>query len=86
MHLTTPGATGPGDDAHRAAPRLDDREFHAMLVGILPRLRVHALSLTRDRAEADDLVQDAVALALRSSGKFEPGTSFSARPRTGSCS
>ena len=78
MHQTTSGATGPGHDAHRSAPRLEDRDFHAMLVGMLPRLRVHALSLTRDRAEADDLVQDAVALALKSSGKFEPETNFAA--------
>ncbi len=78
MHQTMSGATGPGRDAHRVAPRLEDRDFHAMLVGILPRLRVHALSLTRDRAEADDLVQDAVALALRSGDKFDPGTNFAA--------
>lgn len=65
-------------DAHRAAPPLEDRDFHGMLVEVLPRLRVHALSLTRNRAEADDLVQDAVALALRSRDKFEPGTNFSA--------
>jgi RNA polymerase sigma-70 factor (ECF subfamily) len=42
------------------------------------RLRVHALSLTRNRAEADDLVQDAVALALRGRDTFEPGTNFAA--------
>ena len=78
MRQTMSGATGSGHDAHRAAPRLEDRDFHAMLVGILPRLRVHALSLTRDRAEADNLVQDAAALALRSSDKFEPGTNFAA--------
>ena len=67
-----------GRDARPAPPPTESGEFHAMLVGALPRLRAHALSLTRDRAEADDLVQDAVALALRSSDRFEPGTNFSA--------
>jgi len=52
--------------------------FHDMLVAALPRLRAHALTLTRNRAAADDLVQDAVALALRGRDKFEPGTNFAA--------
>lgn len=52
--------------------------FHARLAAALPRLRAHALALTRDRAEADDLVQNAVALALRNRGEFEPGTDFAA--------
>jgi RNA polymerase sigma-70 factor (ECF subfamily) len=34
--------------------------------------------LTRNRAEADDLVQDAVVLALRNRDAFEPGTNFCA--------
>ena len=64
--------------ARRPAAPTSGHAFHDSLVAALPKLRVHALSLTRDRAEADDLVQDAVALALRSSDKFEPGTNFAA--------
>ena len=38
--------------------------FHDLLTTALPRLRTHARALTRNRAAADDLVQDAVANAL----------------------
>ncbi|WP_408870020.1 sigma-70 family RNA polymerase sigma factor [Elioraea sp.] len=34
------------------------------------------MALTRNRAAADDLVQDAVAKALAARGSFEPGTNF----------
>lgn len=51
-------------------------EFHALLTAALPRLRIHATALTRNRSEADDLVQDAVALALRHQNSFEMGTNF----------
>src|SRR5215218_9861692 len=76
MHQAMHAAAGR--DARPTAPPMKSGEFRAMLVGALPRLRVHALSLTRSRPEADDLVQDAVALALRSSHRFEPGTNFAA--------
>ena len=35
-------------------------DFHDQVIGILPKLRVQALALTRNRAAAEDLVQDAV--------------------------
>ncbi|MDB5316407.1 MAG: polymerase subunit sigma-70 [Rhodospirillales bacterium] len=52
--------------------------FHDALVSALPRLRVQALSLTRNRADADDLVQAAVTNALAAQGSFTPGTNFQA--------
>lgn len=52
--------------------------FHAELKSILPRLRVYALSLTRDRDRADDLVQETVVKALAGQNSFRPGTCFSA--------
>src|SRR5690242_21334527 len=55
---------------------LDD--FHEQLKAILPRLRVYALSLTRDRDAADDLVHDTVIKALTGRESFEPGTNLSA--------
>src|SRR6476661_11003108 len=55
---------------------LDD--FHEQLKAILPRLRVYALSLTRDRDAADDLVHDTVIKALTGRDSFEPGTNLSA--------
>ena len=53
-------------------------EFHSQLITLLPRLRVQALALTRNRAAAEDLVQDAVANALAAQASFTPGTNFAA--------
>ena len=53
-------------------------DFNAQLVALLPKLRVQALGLTRNRAAADDLVQDAVANALAARDSFAPGTNFGA--------
>src|SRR6201985_3996306 len=54
------------------------RDFHEQLKAILPRLRVAAMSLTRDRDAADDLVHDTVIKALTGRESFEPGTNLSA--------
>jgi RNA polymerase sigma-70 factor, ECF subfamily len=56
----------------------DLHDFHEQLKAILPRLRVYALSLTRDRDSADDLVHDTVVKALTGRHSFEPGTNLSA--------
>src|SRR3954470_12714042 len=53
-------------------------EIHKQLVALLPKLRVQALALTRNRAAAEDLVQDAVANALAAQESFTPGTNFAA--------
>src|SRR5215218_5652536 len=53
-------------------------EFHSQLVALVPKLRVQALALTRNRAAAEDLVQDAVCNALSASSSFIPGTNFAA--------
>ena len=52
--------------------------FNQSLVAVLPRLRTLALALTRNRADAEDLVHDAVTNALAARDSFEPGTNFSA--------
>ncbi|MBR0655353.1 sigma-70 family RNA polymerase sigma factor [Plastoroseomonas arctica] len=62
-------------DAQATEPEFS---FHNALVAALPRLRVQALSLTRNRADADDLVQAAVTNALSAQGSFTPGTNFQA--------
>ena len=51
-------------------------DFHDQLKAILPRLRVYALSLTRDRDAADDLVHDTVVKALTGRHSFQPGTNL----------
>ena len=53
-------------------------DFHKLLVTTLPRLRVQALALTRNRSDADDLVQAAVTSALAAKDSFTPGTNFGA--------
>jgi RNA polymerase sigma-70 factor (ECF subfamily) len=52
--------------------------FHDQVIAILPKLRVQALALTRNRASAEDLVQDAVCNALSAQDSFIPGTNFPA--------
>ncbi len=52
--------------------------FHDQVIAILPKLRVQALALTRNRASAEDLVQDAVCNALSAQDSFIPGTNFAA--------
>ncbi len=52
--------------------------FHDQVISILPKLRVQALALTRNRAAAEDLVQDAVCNALSAQTSFIPGTNFPA--------
>ena len=53
-------------------------DFHEQLKTVLPRLRVYALSLTRNRDDAEDLVHDTVIKALTGRHSFEPGTNLSA--------
>ena len=53
-------------------------DFHGLLIEMLPRLRVRAAALTRNRAAADDLVHDAVVNALAARDRFTPGTNFRA--------
>ncbi len=52
--------------------------FNDNLIAILPRLRAYAILLTRDRALADDIVQDAAMRALKNQAQFQEGTNFSA--------
>lgn len=66
-------AASSGAELRRA-----QQEFHGQLVALLPKLRVQALALTRNRAAAEDLVQDSVANALAAQGSFTPGTNFAA--------
>jgi len=56
----------------------DIHDFHEQLKAILPRLRIYALSLTRDRDAADDLVHDTVIKALTGRHSFQPGTNLAA--------
>ena len=52
--------------------------FNASLTEALPRLRVYALSLTRDCDRAENLVQQTSLKALAGRESFCPGTNFGA--------
>ncbi len=47
-------------------------QFKTELIGLLPRLRRFALSLTRSGPDADDLLQDACAAALQKWEQYDP--------------
>ena len=53
-------------------------EFQELLSPILSMAYGTAVRLTRDRTEAEDLVQDAALLAYRAFGSFQRGTNFKA--------
>lgn len=52
--------------------------FDRALIGSLPRLRIYALSLTRNPDRADELVQQTALKALAGRKSFSPGTNFAA--------
>ena len=62
-----------------ADPRTDpaaDDQFEALLLPLIDKAYNTALRLTRNGADAEDLVQDAVLLARRGFGSFTIGTNF----------
>ncbi|MDR4307596.1 sigma-70 family RNA polymerase sigma factor [Chelatococcus sambhunathii] len=65
-----------------AAPRLQrpprPQPLRDQVVSLLPALRAFARSLTRNAADADDLVQDAVTKSLSNLHQFTAGTNFKA--------
>jgi RNA polymerase sigma-70 factor (ECF subfamily) len=60
-------------EARGAAPFNEDD-----LVALLPQLNRYARFLTRNRADADDLVQDTIARMLAGALTYRPGTNFRA--------
>ena len=62
------------------APAYDSMsaELQSALLDVLPHLRAFARSLTRNRDQADDLVNDAIVRAISASQQFTPGTNFKA--------
>ncbi len=66
------------DATAQTATTLSADEFQAMLVDPLPSLYRYAFRLTRNRADAEDLVQDTALRAFRAIAQFEPGTNFKA--------
>ncbi len=52
--------------------------FNEQLVALLPHMRAFALSMTRDRAFADDIAQEAATRALANRDSYRPDTNFKA--------
>jgi RNA polymerase sigma-70 factor, ECF subfamily len=69
-------------DALRGLGRAESTEsrppFEAEAVGYVDQLYATALRLTRNRSDAEDLVQDTYLKAFRSAGRFRPGTNLRA--------
>ena len=61
-----------------ASAEVPPESFHGLLVANLRALRQQALALTRNRADADDLVQATVMNALAAQASFTLGTNFRA--------
>ncbi|MDB5415004.1 MAG: polymerase subunit sigma-70 [Rubritepida sp.] len=60
------------------SPSIPGPSFHDLLLASLPALRQHALALTRNHADAEDLVQTAITNALAAQASFQLGTNFRA--------
>jgi len=77
------GGSSEPDRAARGGPILaakgvDRAAEREDIVDLLPSMRAFARSLTRNPAEADDLVQETLARALGSLHQFTPGTNLKA--------
>ncbi|WP_137126157.1 sigma-70 family RNA polymerase sigma factor [Roseomonas sp. HF4] len=53
-------------------------DFRNALVALMPQMRAFARLLARDRARADDLVQDAVLRAMTQEAQWKPGSDLRA--------
>jgi RNA polymerase sigma-70 factor (ECF subfamily) len=61
-------------------PTFDEmsEEMRSALLEAVPHLRAFARSLSRNRDQADDLVNDTIVRAIAASNQFTPGTNFRA--------
>lgn len=66
------------DKAKRSQAQMSGASPRDELVDHLPALRAFALSLTREGASADDLVQDTIVKAWTNMDKFQAGTNLRA--------
>jgi RNA polymerase sigma-70 factor, ECF subfamily len=62
----------------RRRPPPDPDAFASEVLGYLQPLHATAVRLTRNRTDAEDLVQDTLVKAFRFADRFEPGTNLKA--------
>ena len=72
------GPKGQDDAAGEACTSADTAATRQQMMSLLPDLRGFARFLVRDRAAADDLVQDTVVRALSALPQFQAGTNLKA--------
>ena len=60
------------------SPATSGAPFEQLVLPLLPSLYSHAFWLSRNHAEAEDLVQETISKALRAFDSFHPGTNFKA--------
>ena len=73
------GASGSGREAIRGRDDLHvDQDWRDQVVALIPALRAFAWSISRNGADADDLVQDTLIKAWSHRDKFETGTNLRA--------
>lgn len=65
-------------DSEREHSEMDAAALRTQVLEFLPALRAFARSLTRNRTQADDLVQETLLKALSNIDKFDPGTNLRA--------
>src|SRR5580658_7442421 len=72
MSIDRRGAQAPGQNAG------PETEWRDQVVGMIPALRAFAWSVSRNGADADDLVQETLIKAWSHRDKFEPGANLRA--------
>jgi RNA polymerase sigma-70 factor, ECF subfamily len=75
MHIRDSSQSEASDNTASAARSAD---FEQLAVPLLPSLYNHAFWLTRNQAEAEDLVQETFSKALRAFDSFQVNTNFKA--------
>src|SRR5260370_34694148 len=50
--------------------------LHAEMLSLIPKLRAFAVSLSHDRDQAEDLIQETLLSACRNIDRFQPGTNM----------
>ncbi len=78
LAVTMPLRLPPGADRVREAPGQRAARFERDALPYLEQLYPVALRLTRNRADAEDLVQETFTRAYASFGQFQPGTNLKA--------
>jgi RNA polymerase sigma-70 factor (ECF subfamily) len=66
-------------EVHCTMPSADrSSSFEQLILPLLPSLYRHAIWLTRNHAEAEDLAQETITKALRAHNSFQTGTNYKA--------